>query len=121
MTDEPSPHPKAPKKQSSGWLNLLVDYGPLLVFFLVYRLYAPKDENDAFGTLDAVIRSTSAFVIAAIAALIFSKVKLGRISPMLWLSTALIVGLRRDHDLVGDPWVIQLKPTIDLPHLAASP
>ena len=112
MTDKPNTHPKAPKKQSSGWLNLLVDYGPLLVFFVVYWLYAPKDKNDAFGTLDAVIHSTSAFVIAAIAALIFSKVKLGRISPMLLLSTGLIVVFGAITIWSGEQWVIQLKPTI---------
>ncbi len=27
----------APKKPKSGWLNVLADYGPLLVFFLAYR------------------------------------------------------------------------------------
>ena len=112
MTDKPDTHPKAPKKPSSGWLNLLVDYGPLLVFFVVYWLYAPKDKNDAFGTLDAVIHSTSAFVIAAIAALIFSKLKLGRISPMLWLSTGLIVIFGAITVWSGGQWVIQLKPTI---------
>ena len=26
-----------PARKPAGWLNLLVDYGPILVFFLVYR------------------------------------------------------------------------------------
>ena len=29
------------KKKGSGWINLLVDYGPLLGYFAVYCLYAP--------------------------------------------------------------------------------
>ena len=30
------------KKAASSWLNVAVDYGPLLVFLLVYRAYAPE-------------------------------------------------------------------------------
>ena len=30
------------KKPKSGWVNVLVDYGPLLVFFLTYRYFAPR-------------------------------------------------------------------------------
>ena len=30
----------APKKQAHGLLGLLIDYGPVLVFFLVYRHFA---------------------------------------------------------------------------------
>ena len=33
------------KKPRSGWLNILVDYGPMLVFFAVYWLYAPADRE----------------------------------------------------------------------------
>jgi intracellular septation protein len=112
MADEPGAAPKAPRKPSSGWLNLLVDYGPLLVFFSVYWFYAPSNKEDAIGTLSAVIHSTSAFVLAAIAALVFSKVKLGRISPMLWLSTGLIVVFGGVTIWSGEPWVIQFKPTV---------
>jgi intracellular septation protein len=77
-------------KPKSGWLNVFVDYGPLLVFFLTYRYFAP-DGEDVAGEIFAVIRSTGAFIAAAIVALGFSKWYLGRISPMLWLSTMFIV------------------------------
>src|SRR6478736_1729572 len=86
---EPAAGP-APKKHKSGWLNVLVDYGPLLVFFLTYRYFAP-DGKDIAGEIFAVIRSTGAFIAAALAALAFSKWYLGKISPMLWLSTVFIV------------------------------
>jgi len=100
-----------PKKKPSGWLNLLVDYGPLLVFFAVYWIYAPADKEDTIGTLFAVVHSTVAFIVAAIAALAFSKLKLGRISPMLWLSTGLIVVFGAITIWTGEQWVIQAKPT----------
>lgn len=103
--------PSAQKKSGSGWLNLLVDYGPILVFFLVYRHYSPRDHNNPVGEVFAVIRGTASFMGAAVLALIVSRWKLGRISPMLWLSTALIVGFGALTIALGDPVWIQRKPT----------
>ncbi len=69
-------------KPKSGWLNTLVDYGPLLVFLGVYKFYQPP-ETSTFGEIAAVIYGTIAFMIAAVVALAFSKWKFGKISPML--------------------------------------
>jgi intracellular septation protein len=99
------------KKPKSGWLNILVDYGPLLVFFLSYRYFAPEGEDMA-GEIFAVIRSTGAFIVAALAALAFSRWYLGKVSPMLWLSTALIVGFGTLTIYFQDERFIQWKPTI---------
>jgi intracellular septation protein len=99
------------KKPKSGWLNVFVDYGPLLVFFLTYRYFAPAGEDIA-GEIFAVIRGTGAFILAAIAALAFSKWYLGKVSPMLWLSTALIVGFGTLTIYFADEFYVQLKPTI---------
>ena len=98
-------------KAKSGWLNVLVDYGPVLVFFLSYRHFSPSDHNDPIGEMLAVIKSTAAFMLAAVAALIVSRWRLGRISPMLWLSTLLIVGFGGLTILLRDPIWIQIKPT----------
>jgi intracellular septation protein len=95
----------------SGWLNVAIDYGPILVFFLVYRWSKP-DGGSPSGEIFAVIQSTGAFIVAAIAALIFSKWKLGKVSPMLMLSTALIVGFGALTIWLRDERFIQLKPTI---------
>src|SRR5690606_33310997 len=99
------------KKPKSGWLNVLVDYGPLLVFFVTYRAYSP-DGEDAAAEILAVIRGTGAFIVAALAALAISKWRLGKVTPMLWLSTALIVGFGALTIFFGDPTFVQLKPTI---------
>ena len=98
-------------KQKSGWLNVLVDYGPVLVFFLTYRHFSPSDHNDPIGEMLAVVKSTAAFMVAAVAALTVSRWRLGRISPMLWLSTLLIVGFGGLTILLRDPIWIQIKPT----------
>lgn len=98
-------------KRPSGWLNVLVDYGPLLVFLGVYTFTKPDGVNLA-GQIAAVIQSTAAFIVASIAALAFSKLKFGRISPMLWLSTALVVVMGGITIWTGDQRVIQAKPTV---------
>lgn len=100
-----------PKKATSGWINVLVDYGPLLVFFLTYRYYKPEGA-DAAGEIFAVIRGTGAFIVAALAALAISRWRLGKISPMLWLSTVLIVGFGALTIYFQDERFIQWKPTI---------
>ncbi|MDC0886516.1 septation protein IspZ [Altererythrobacter sp.] len=107
MTEETT----APKKKASGWLNVLVDYGPLLVFFVTYRYFAPE-EPEPIAEISAVIRGTLAFMVASVIALITSKLRLGRISPMLWFSTALIIGFGALTVFFGDPTFVQLKPTI---------
>jgi len=106
---EPAASPA--KKPRSGWVNLLVDYGPLLIFFLTYRFYSP-DGDDPIGEVGAVIRGTGAFIVAALAALAISKWRLGKVSPMLWLSTVLIVGFGALTIFFADPVFVQMKPTI---------
>ncbi|MAY19580.1 MAG: intracellular septation protein A [Erythrobacteraceae bacterium] len=104
---------ETPPKKSAGssWLNVAVDYGPLLVFLAVYRWNAPAESNP-FGEINAIIYGTAAFMLAAIAALAISKWRLGKVSPMLWFSTALIVGFGALTIFFGDPVFVQLKPTI---------
>ena len=99
------------KKKGSGWLNVAVDYGPLLVFLGVYKYYSPE-ETEAIAELAAVIKGTLAFMVAAVIALAVSKWRLGKVSPMLWFSTALIVGFGALTIFFGDPVFVQLKPTI---------
>ena len=108
MSETTTPTP--PRK--SSWLNLVVDYGPLLVFFLAYRHFKPVGESSGVGEVIAVTKSTVAFMIATVIALIVSKVRLGKISPMLWLSTVLIVGFGSLTVWLNDPFWIQVKPTI---------
>ncbi|HUH04213.1 MAG TPA: inner membrane-spanning protein YciB [Kofleriaceae bacterium] len=102
---------RSEQKQGTGWINILVDYGPLLVFFAVYWIYAPEDSDDGLGAIFAVVRSTGAFILAALVALAASKWLMGKISRMLVLSTALIVGFGGLTVLLRDPLFVQLKPT----------
>ena len=99
------------RKAASSWLNVAVDYGPLLVFLGVYKWQSPAEPGPV-GELAAIIAGTGAFMVAAVIALLFSKWRLGKVSPMLWFSTALIVGFGSLTIFFGDPTFVQLKPTI---------
>lgn len=117
MADVETPSSEA-KKAGAGWLSVAVDYGPLLVFLAAYRYFSPDSdaiEDDlvrAALATKAIVQSTGAFIVAAIAALVISKWQLGKVSPMLWFSTALIVGFGALTIFFGDPRFVQLKPTI---------
>ena len=100
--------PKA--KKPTGWLHTLVDYGPLLVFLGVYKFYQPPQDS-TFGEIAAVIYGTIAFMVAAVLALAFSKWKFGKVSPMLILSTTLIVGFGGLTIWLRDERFVQFKPT----------
>ena len=101
----------APRKAKSGWLNLAIDYGPVLVFFLTYRWLRPDDTKDMVGEVLAVTKSTGAFVGATLVALLVSKLKLGKISPMLWLSSVLVLGFGALTMWSQDEFWIRHKPT----------
>lgn len=87
-----------PKKENKG-LGFALDFGPLLIFFLVYKFVG-------------IIPGTAAFMAAILVAVIISKWKIGKISPMLWLSAVLVMGFGALTIYFNDPSFIQIKPTI---------
>ena len=98
------------KPTHSGNLSLALDFGPLLIFFLTY-----KGAGWIWGTgnpITAMSLGTAAFMAAIVIAVIISKVKLGRVSPMLWLSAMLILFFGGLTIYFHDQRFIQLKPTI---------
>ena len=111
MTDPQTEPTKPEEKLKSGWLSVAIDYGPLIVFLLSYYWFQP-DGEDSVGTLLAILKSTGAFIVAAIAALIASKLLVGTVSRMLMLSTVLIVGFGGMTILLRDPFYVQVKPTV---------
>lgn len=100
-------HSAAKPAPRHGLINFLVDFAPLLIFFAAYRL-----SNHENNPISAIITATSVFMGATIVALIVSKWRLGRISPMLWLSSILIIGFGALTVYFHDETFIQIKPTI---------
>jgi len=95
-------------KAGSGW-NLLVDYGPLVAFFLAYR-FIPH--GNAIALIDAIMKSTGVFMAAILVAVAIAKWKLGHVTPMLWLSAVLVIGFGGLTIYFHDPRFIQIKVTL---------
>jgi intracellular septation protein len=93
----------AKPKIGSAWI-LLLDYGPLLIFFVTYKI--------AGSGLQGTLAATLAFMVAAVASIVAGLTLVGRVSPMVWLSTGLIVGFGAITLYLRDPRFIQMKPTI---------
>ncbi len=112
MTDQlpggPEPIP-APPPAKHGWLNFAIDFGPLLVFFLVYKF--TSGGSGAFAATASAIKGTLAFMAAIVIAMAVSKWKLGKISPMLWMSGVLVIGFGALTVWFHDERVIVRKPT----------
>lgn len=106
MTDLPT---QTPVKKPHGLLNFLLDFGPLLAFFVAYKLAGPGDSITS--TTEATIISTGTFMVAITIALIVSQWKLGKISPMMWMSAILVLGFGTITIISGSFAFIQHKPT----------
>jgi intracellular septation protein len=100
----------APAKPASGLLPFLIDFGPLLIFFLVFKF--SNSGEGAFAATAAAIRGTLAFMVAIAIAVAVSKWKLGKVSPMLWMSAILVIGFGALTWYFHDEKFIQIKPTI---------
>ncbi len=100
----------APPPAKHGWLNFAIDFGPLLVFFIAYKLSSGGE--GAFAATTAAIKGTVAFMVAIVIAMAVSKWKLGKISPMLWLSSVLVIGFGALTIWFHDERFIVMKPTI---------
>jgi intracellular septation protein len=97
----------APPKKASGGLTFALDFGPLLVFFIAYKF-----GGSAADPTRGPLVGTGVFMVAIAIAVAVSKWKLGRVSPMLWLSAALVVGFGALTLWFRDPKFIQIKPTL---------
>jgi intracellular septation protein len=93
------------KAEPQGGAKLLIDLGPLLVFFLANFL-APVPQALR------IFVATGAFMVAMVVAMIFSALKYQRISPLLWFSGVMVVILGGLTIWLHDRTFIQMKPTI---------
>lgn len=95
---EPSGAGAAQAGPSAG-ARLLIDLGPLAVFFAV-------------NWLRDIFTATVAFMIAISAAMLLSRVRYRHISPMLWFSGAMVLVLGGITVWLHDETFIKVKPTI---------
>jgi intracellular septation protein len=92
-------------QEPGGASRLLIDLGPLLVFFLANFL-APVP-----GAMKIFV-ATGAFMAAMVAAMIFSAMRYRTISPLLWFSGIMVVIMGGITLYLHDESFIKMKPTI---------
>ncbi len=91
----------APRKTASekGWVKVVSDYGPLVVFFIAYKLY------NLYVATAALMGATAVALVLSLA--------INRRIPLMPLITAGIVGLFGALTLIfNDDTFIKMKPTI---------
>lgn len=92
-------------KQPTGASQLLIDVGPILVFFAV-NFFAPVP------SALKIFVATGAFMAAMVAAMIYSAIRFRRISPLLWFSGVLVVVMGGVTLWLHDQTFIKIKPTL---------
>ena len=91
-------------KEPRGFMRLVVDFGPLVVFFATYKLTG--------GGLHGTLVATEAFMAAVVIAICAALAVFRKVTPMLLLSTILILTFGSITLYLRDPRFIQMKPTL---------
>jgi intracellular septation protein len=101
MTDTSKPTSTPPEREidRKQVLKLLIELGPLIVFFVC---------NSKFG----IYAGTGAFVAATLASLAASKIFLGKVPVMLWVGGILVTLFGGLTIWFEDDRFIKVKPTI---------
>jgi len=91
------------KKELSPGTRMALDFGPVLIFFVVNFL-APRPLG--------IFYATGAFMAAMMIALVYSWIKVGKVSPMLLFSGVMVLVFGGITLFLRDETFIKLKPTI---------
>lgn len=90
-----------------GFANFALDFGPLLAFFVGYKLV-----ERTHGYLVGMLAGTGIFMAAVLIAMAWSVFFYRRVSPMMWISAVLVLGFGGLTLYFRDAAFIQLKPTL---------
>jgi intracellular septation protein len=94
----------SPREPSTG-SRLLIDLGPLLIFFATNFL-APVPQ------VARIFVATGAFMVAMIVAMLVSQIRYKSISPLLWFSGLMVVVMGGLTIWLHDETFIKMKPTL---------
>jgi intracellular septation protein len=87
------------RKEPSAAARLLIDLGPLVVFFAV-------------NAWRGIFSATAAFMVAIVVAMIVSKLRYRHVSPLLWFSAVMVLLLGSITIYLHDETFIKVKPTV---------
>lgn len=94
----------SPREPSTGW-RLLIDLGPLLIFFATNFLAPVPGPAKLFV-------ATGVFMVAMIVAMLVSQIRYKSISPLLWFSGLMVVVMGGLTIWLQDETFIKMKPTL---------
>ncbi|HXH52362.1 MAG TPA: septation protein A [Sphingomicrobium sp.] len=92
-------------REPGGGGRLLIDLGPLVVFFLA-NFFAPVPDAAK------IFVATGAFMIAMILAMLWSQIRYRHISPLLWFSGLMVVVMGGITIWLHNETFIKMKPTL---------
>lgn len=96
--NRPASNARPPRKEQPG-LKLLIDLVPLLVFFTAFRFLG-------------IVQATAVLIVATLAAVVASKLLLGKIDTMLIVTAVLVTVFGGLTYFFDDPRFIKMKPTV---------
>ncbi|MES1157295.1 MAG: inner membrane-spanning protein YciB [Alphaproteobacteria bacterium] len=101
MSEDKSAEPPSPPLS-----QLLIDLGPVAIFVIAFNVLQ-KSHPDS-----AVYIATGLFIVATLAAIVYCKLKRGKIPPVLIVTGVLVVIFGGLTLVLHDRTFIQLKPTV---------
>ncbi len=101
------------KKQQNPIVKLVLEMGPILVFFVAYK-FAPYDEtlSDDARQLAQVLFATAVFVPITLAALAYSWITVRHLPKMAVMTAGIVVVFGGLTLWLQDATFIKMKPTI---------
>ena len=103
-------------------MKLLIDFLPIAIFFLVYKLnaqviafFAPilsPDQAAALGALEPIILATAVLIPATVLQILYTRVKTGKVEKMHIVTLVLVVLLGGATVLLQNKEFIMWKPTL---------
>lgn len=94
-------------KKPLSWLPAALDYGPLLIFFVAFKM-------------TGIFMATGIFMGVILVCMAIAKWQLGRISPMMWMSAMLIIVFGGLTLYLHDETFFKMKPSIIYAMLSAT-
>ncbi len=95
------------KPPRSGTNQLLIDLGPVAVFVIVFNVL---QRIPAFAD-EAVYIATAVFIVATLATIVYCKLTIGKIPPVLIVTGVLVTAFGGLTLALHDQRFIQMKPT----------
>jgi intracellular septation protein len=103
-------------------MKLLIDFLPIVIFFLVYK-FAPEsieaispflnaDQIEQLNGMPAIILATAVLIPASILQILYTKISTGRVETLHLVTLALVVTMGGATIIFQDKTFIQWKPSV---------